>query len=500
MVLVIPMRASLYITLFFCTSLWVTAQDFGAISQNNLSGIYSTLTNAANAVGGIDRFSFNLIGVSVGVKNNAIRSDIDYDLLRIKSKQPFLLELGSLDRVSMGVPRKWVRKPVIYAEVDALQLAAQFAINKKVSIYGFARERAVANFDKGDYQSLKFLVDEEYDHTEQIIQLGFDARSLSYQELGIGAAVQLYEKRQHYIKAGFTYKRINARGIYAVNIPHFESKIIDSTIQVNGELSILKTTLDVVVQNPLDFILNPAMGTGNAMDIGFVYEHRPHSLKSTYRKNNPKKKYRTFNTPNRTKYDYRIGVSLNDLGQVNFNKDVVLTSTKIVSAVFNPRDLATLNSEEYSNKLLDSSELVTSSEGISFKLPTALILSYDLRLLNNWFASITYHQNMVPKGLTSFYQPTQVQAQIRKETKKCVFGFPVNITPATRTFTVGAYAQMGPFFIGTANFGTLFLKRMYNPSFYTGLFCNIRYKADSTIENHRSFRTKRTRTHSWSGM
>lgn len=494
------MKVNFCLTILLCTPLWSSAQDFGAISQNNLSGIYATLTNPANAVGGIDRVSFNLIGVSVGINNNTLRSDIDYDLLRIKSKQPFMIELGSLDRMSFGAPRKWVRKPVIYAEVDALQLAAQFAISKKVSIYGFARERAVANFDKGDYFSLKFLVDEGYNHTEQIIQLGFDARSMSYQELGIGAAVQLYEKRQHYIKAGFTYKRINARGVYAVNIPRFESRLVDSTIQINGELSILKTALDVAVQNPLDFILNPAMGSGHAMDIGFVYEHRPRSLKSTYRKNNMKKRNKTFNGRNLTKYDYRIGVSLNDLGRVNFNRDAVLTSTNIVSAVFSPRDLATMNSEDYSKQLLDSSELVTSSESISFKLPTTLILSYDQRLLNNWFASITYHQNMVSKGLTSFYQPTQVQAQIRKETEKCAFGFPVNIIPSTRTFTVGAYAQMGPFFIGTANLGTLFLKKMYNPSFYTGLFYNIRYKADDTIENHSSFRTKRRQAHSWSGM
>ncbi|MFT5818393.1 MAG: hypothetical protein ACI95K_001884, partial [Lentimonas sp.] len=116
------MKVNLHLIILLCTPLWMSGQDFGAISQNNLSGIYATLTNPANAAGGIDRISFNLIGVSVGINNNALRSDVDYDLLRIKSKQPFLIELGSLDRMSVGAPRKWVKKPVIYAEVDALQL------------------------------------------------------------------------------------------------------------------------------------------------------------------------------------------------------------------------------------------------------------------------------------------------------------------------------------------------------------------------------------------
>mgnify|MGYP000220885723 FL=1 len=91
-------------------------------------------------------------------------------------------------------------------------------------------------------------------------------------------------------------------------------------------------------------------------------------------------------------------------------------------------------------------------------------------------------------------------SSVKEGDSKCAFGFLVNTIPSTRTFTAGAYAQMRPFFICTANLGTLFLKKMYNPSFYTGLFYTIRYKADDTIENHRSFCTKRTRAHIWSGM
>lgn len=494
------MKTKLILTILICAPLLVSAQDFGGISQNNLSGIYSTLLNPANAAGGIDKFSFNVLGVSASAYNNSIRTDLDYDLLRIVGRRPLRLEPGSLDRIAVTAPRKKVRKPIVYAEADALQLAAQVAITKKISVYAFARERAIANFDKGDYKALQYLVDVKYDHSDPVVRLGFDARSLSYQELGVGGALQIYEKKEHFLKVGFTYKRINARGIYAVNVPKFESKLVDTSIVINAQLSIIETALDVATENPLDFILNPSMGGGNALDIGFIYEHRPRSLKSTYRKNNLKKRNSVFNSRNLTKYDYRIGVSLNDFGRVNFNEGVTSSSTNSVSTVFGQSELAQMTSEEYANSLRDRSQVISGSEALSFRLPARLIVSYDQRLIDGWFTSVTLHQNMMKKGIGSFYQPTQYQVQLRKETEKCVFGFPFLAMPATRTFILGAYAQTGPFFIGTENLGTLFLKKMYNPSIYTGVFYNIRYKADKTIENHKSFRTRRKRIHQWSVM
>ncbi len=481
----------LLVTLFL--PLLGQAQGLKSLDPSNLSGIYGTLANPANAVGGIDRYSFNLVGVSVRANTNALRTDLEYDLLRIVGRRPIRLEQGSLEHASVKTPRKVVLKPLVYAELDALQLAAQIAITKKVGIYAFARERAVANFDKGDYQSLKYLVEGKYDHKDPLVKLGFDIRSLAYQELGVGGAIQLYEKRQHYLKMGFTYKRINARGVYGVNVPHFESRLEDSTIKVTAELNIIETALDIATQNPLDFLLNPALGRGNAMDIGFVYEHRPRSLKSTYRKNNLKNKNKVFNSRNLTKYDYRIGLSLNDFGRVRFNRDVVTSQTNRINASFKPHDFANMTAEDYSQQIMDSSINYSSSDELSFQLPTTVVVFYDQRLLNKWYISATYRQNITAKSLGSFYTPIDLHVQFRKETAHCVFGFPVHVVPATRTFTLGAYAQAGPFFMGTDNVGTLFLKKMYNPSFYTGLFYNIRYKADATIENHRSFKTKRRR-------
>jgi len=494
------MTLKMNLILFLSFPLVASAQGIKTIANNNLSGVYGTIANPANAAGGIDRFSFNLMGVGVAVNNNALRSDLDYTVLKIVGRRPLRLEPGNLEKATVTTPRKLVYKPVIYSEIDALQFAAQLALTKKISVYSFARERALANFDKGDYRSLKFLVDEEYNHKEPLVELGFDIRSLAYQELGLGGAFQIYQKKYHYLKLGVTYKRINARGVYAVNVPQFESRLEDSTIKVNAELNVLETALDAATQNPLDFILNPALGTGNALDIGFVYEHRPRSLKSTYRKNNLKKRNKVFNGRNLTKYDYRIGMSLNDLGRVNFNRDAVITTRNSVNATFKPQDLALLTANEYAQQILDSSISQVSSDEVNFGLPTTLTLSYDQRLLNNWFVSATYRQNMVKKSIGAFYTPTNMQVQLRKETKHCVFGFPVQVASATRTFTVGAFAQTGPFFIGTDNLGTLILTHTYNPSFYTGLFYNIRYKADKTIENHRSFKTKRRKVLQWSGM
>ncbi|PCJ66844.1 MAG: hypothetical protein COA58_05170 [Bacteroidetes bacterium] len=474
------------------TNIQTRAQTFTPISQNNLSGIYATISNPALAVGGIDKFSFNLVGAGVGIQNNALRSDLDYELVRVVSKRPFTLEPGSLDNIGVEVHRKQVLKPRIYANADALQLAAQVAIGKKLSVFVYSRERGFINFDKGDYHSLKYLAEEKYNHKEPLVKLGFDARSITYQEIGVGLAAEVYNKRKNYLKAGFTYKRLNGRSIFAMNIPEFESKLQNNGIGVTAEMNIIKTTLDFAAQNPLDFILRPDIGQGTAIDLGFVYEHRPYNLKHTYRKNNPKKKNKVFNRRNLVKYDYRFGVSLLDAGKITYNKKAVTVNEYRLNTHFSPEDLAEMTGDDYAQSILDSATLTSNNRDVIVELPTTVVLQYDQRLLKGWFLGVNYTQNIRKNKLASIYVPSNLQVQIRKETEHCVFGFPTLIVPSTRTYTLGAYAQTGPFFIGTQNIGTLFLKKIYNPSFYAGLVCNIRYKKDSNIENHKSFKTRRT--------
>ena len=82
----------LLVTLFL--PLLGQAQGLKSLAPSNLSGIYGTLANPANAVGGIDRYSFNLVGVSVRANTNALRTDLEYDLLRIVGRRPIRLEQG----------------------------------------------------------------------------------------------------------------------------------------------------------------------------------------------------------------------------------------------------------------------------------------------------------------------------------------------------------------------------------------------------------------------
>ena len=477
-----------------------SAQNLHTISQTNLSGIYAPLANPANAVGGIHRASFSALGVGVSLRNNALRSYLDYELIRFGDYGPWRMEVGSLDSATFTLPRSYVKNPRINAQVDVLQIGGLLAINKKVSLYAFARERAFVNVDNTSYETLKFLNQNSESHTSPVGSLSLNARTLAYQELVIGMAWQMYEHRSHYWKMGLSVKRLNGRSLYMVEVPRVDATLGVEGVRVSGELNIWETAMDLATQNPTQFLLKPAMGAGAAADIGIVYEHRPKHLKTTFKRNNLKKRTKFFAQKDRVLYDYKLGFSLHEIGAIRFSKEVLQHKHTRIQSQFDTSDLGDLTLESYTEELIQDGKTSITNQSRQFRLPSLACISYDQRLYNGWFLMASYRQNLLkPNGL-SFYQPTDVYFQVRQERSIVVYGFTAYAVPSTRTYTLGAYGQVGPFFMGTDNLGTLFFRKMYNPSFYLGVFHSIRYKKDPTIENHRSFRTKNRRWYDWTEM
>jgi hypothetical protein len=108
-----------------------------------------------------------------------------------------------------------------------------------------------------------------------------------------------------------------------------------------------------------------------------------------------------------------------------------------------------------------------------------------------WVFNCSYSQNLIRTKAQTIYLPTNLLVELRREFRNVTCSFPVNIVPSARVFTYGAMLQTGPFFIGTNNIGTLFLHKMYNPSLYTGLSITIKYNNDKSIENYKSFNSRR---------
>ena len=466
------------------------AQSLSSISQNNLSGIYQNLQNPAEAVGGIDWLSINLIGVGTQVNNNVFRSNLEHSIGEIALLIPYFKDEAEFKPPYYSTPRKNVRFPNAYANADALQLGVSGAINKKVSFFVFTRERAFANIDKTSFKSIKLLFDEGRDVVNQD-QVTFDARSMGYQEIGLGGAFQVYSKRKNHLNIGITYKFLNGRFIYGASLPDFEAIQSNDRVNLKSTLNFLETTLDFATQNPIDFITKPRVGKGKSIDFGIVYEHRPYSLRHTFRKNNPKKRSKNFNQRDRVKYDFKLGISLLDLGNITYNGDAVSNTTYNLDASFNLDILRAMSLPEVRTTFLDSAVVANRTNTATINLPTTLNINYDQRLYNNWFFSANYVQNIVKNDFGAVYVPSNLQVQFRKENNKCVFAIPMKFIPKTRTYTLGGLVQVGPFFLGTDNLSTLLVKKTYNPSIFTGFFYNIRYKKDKTIENYRSFRTRK---------
>ena len=493
------MRSYSYILILFSFGS-ISAQSLNAISHSNLSGTYGSLSNPAFAAGSIDRLSINVAGFGVNIQNNTLRSDLRFSMIELLSFKSPRNDEAEFQAPYFSIPRKSVINPNAYVNLDALQFGIQVAFNKKWSVFGYTRERAFGNFSNLDYDAIRFLSNEGENYSEGQLNLSFDASGLSYQELALGSAIQLLDKRDHFWKVGATYKILNGRAIYAVNVPYFKTSIFNDGFSVKSEINVIETSLDFLTQNPTDIFLRPRIGRGNALDIGAVYEHRPKAKKHTYRRNNPKLKNKNFNARNLIKYDYRIAFSILDIGSITFNQEAVKKTSYILDLTQSVDGYLRSDHDDVLDLLEDSVELSEGSGAMSIYLPATLNLTYDQCLQNDYFFSIHYVQRLTSKKGLSTYIPSHLLLQLRKETEHCSFALPLFIMPITRSYTLGASAQVGPVFLGTNNIGTLFFKKIYNPSFYAGLFYNVRYKKDPTIESYRSFKTRRKKMYHWSPM
>jgi hypothetical protein len=478
----------------------IFGQSLNAVSHSNTCGIYATLVNPASAAGGIDKLNVNLAGFGVTAHNNVLRSDLRFSMMELASFKAPRRDQSEFRSPYVTSPRRRIWRPNLFVNPDAVQFAARFSISKKWSVFSFIRERTFGNLSNLDYNAISFLSQNDEPYPDKDLTLKLDGSFLSYQEIGFGSAFEIYDKREHYWKIGGKYKKLNGRAIYALNMPQFKSSILENGFRIQSKVNIIETSLKFLTQDPKEVILRPDIGRGNAFDIGIVYEHRPRSKKSTFRKNNPRLKSSQFNARDLLKYDYRVSLSVLDIGGLSFNSSAVTQTTYTLDVGQTVEDYLESEYTSIFELLEDSINKQQERQYFRVSLPATLNLMYDQSLEKGYFISLQYVQRLSRKNQMSTYIPSHVLVQLRKEAKRCTFGLPILLMPATRTYILGANLKAGPFFIGTNNISTILFRKFYNPSFYAGIQFSLRYKQDPTIENYRSFRTKRKKVYPWSPM
>lgn len=176
-------------------------------------------------------------------------------------------------------------------------------------------------------------------------------------------------------------------------------------------------------------------------------------------------------------YDWRLGVSVIDLGYVRFNKnaerhhiafDTLLTVT---DANFPSRDNATDVFRDVSQAFLGDPDASLRAKSFAIGLPTALSAQFDAQLAKNVFITGLLVQR-VPLLRYSVKRPNTLAVAPRYEHRWFSVSLPVVLSD-WQSLRVGAAARLGWLYVGSDNLGSFFEKnKLSGADFYIGLKIN----------------------------
>lgn len=462
-------------------------QTINTLAHTNTAGIYSVLVNPANAAASKDWISINAIGLGLGMENNIIHTRLDYSALQIFLIKHRMDNKPYYTKPFFEVAENAPAQPAFFANVQVLLPSIKINLSPKISLFGYWQERVVGNAIEVGSSILPLVVSNQLPTNYSSKAFSADVRALCYREAAIGFGAVLYNKRENFIKVGFTFKQLTARFAYIINTQYFTSTPTNTTVEIASRYRVLSTDLQKLVATPTDFALGTKpTGTGVAASAGFVYEHRPNHLKHRYRTTNPKGKNKNFRQRGLVLYDFKMGVCLTDWGYID------LKSTNVTDKVYELKTTIDLQKQpaakDFIKDYTKNAEVVEHNKSTRIYTPAQLQLAFDYRINHSWFANFAYAQNLRnSKSPNNFYSPTNALIMLRKETDKITYGFPLRVVPKTRTATVGSFLALGPFFIGTDNVMTFLSRKLYNLSLYTGFCYTLNYKKDPTIETFKNF-------------
>ena len=254
----------------------------------------------------------------------------------------------------------------------------------------------------------------------------------------------------------------------SIDINQFNGRLYRSAI---GNLSTLT--------NPMGMSFDFIEGVGLGMDLGMVYEHRPMGGRdkrwgSAWSKPDGFCKYER-----RQKYDWKFGVSLTDIGFVNYEGN----STEIVSTSnqnwgVNPNILQSVQNSSNEDRLASIENTLFQSLGavdqgffnsinsINSFTPAALNVQWDQYMGGKLHVGAYWTQNLKRRNSVGLRRASYLSVSPRWQTENFEYGFPITWANDYTTLHVGAYARFGPVIIGSDNL--VGLNEYIQNSKYTG--------------------------------
>ena len=455
------MKKVVLFTFMLMASFAVKAQSYIGFLTDNYSGVNSVISNPANIADSRFKTDINLIGASgflandyVGVGySDLVSSDFDYDT-------DALLTLSDNNNFS--------------GNVDVLGPSFMFNVGRKSSIAIFTRARSFVTGNEFNGESIDDLDDSIDESQDFLVNEGdFFAAGHGWAEVGITYAQELMNKEEHFLKGGLSFKYLKGFGnayVAGRNVT-IDYDADGATLPDNSTIGTLASTGDLIYgradqYDVEDYDYEGPDANGFGFDLGFVYEWRPDYEDYVVTGADGEKTV----MKDKNKYKLKFGLSLTDIGAVNYKGSLVDT--------YNINN--TITQDDYDN-IEDSDDLqnlytfTQATEDLKAGLPTALHFNADWNIKNHFYLNFNTDISMRSAGENNLRTANVLSLTPRFESKWFSFYLPVSSYQYSG-LQVGAGLRAGPLYLGSGSLISTFTKNeIQGADVYAGLKIPVYY-------------------------
>lgn len=453
---------SLILSCLLAVSSGVYPQRYLPFSTSNYAGVTGVYLQPASIADSRYKFDMTIFGFESTFNNNYLGMDPYYfihsDEIEMDDFQDFKNKYVKENTAFED------RSLILNLQIEALSL--MFNVSDKAAIAFTSGVRGILNVDHMSPELAKIIYESD-DYTDYLgknltnANVGLQANLWS--EFGITYSRILFDKGEHFLKAGATLKFLQGIGsVYGFSkelsynflerdsVSIFHSKI---NYGASENIDVIFSDEDFTVEQlNYKFATNPSLG----FDLGFVYEYRPSWESYKYDldgKTNLWKK-------DQNKYLFRLGVSILDIGSVKYKRGPLSNDFTADIANWNYQDQVFGEGYEGFFKTLKDSLKFTFDNSLSdmykMNLPTAVSLQADVRIAKGFYFNFSpfLALNRGTEDVNKVHYLSTWNLVPRYEGKYFGISIPVQYNSYKQTH-VGASLRFGPLWIGSNNIMSL---------------------------------------------
>jgi len=465
------MKNPLLFLLFVLGSFAASAQEDLGISNSNYAGVNGIRLNPSSMVDSWAFMDIHLVGSSVFADNNYV----------YLSKDEFSfwndVDLSGGDNTSIPEPKMNDNNSKKHGVVDAAVYGPSFMISHKNSAFAFhTGVRTYTNINNISPEVAKFIANGltyTPQHGINFLHDKFRVNTMSWGEVGLSYGTIVYKQEKHMITAAATIKKLIGLQAVSINVENVDYEVIDTTdLQVN----------DITAQYGFgDVGFNSGKGWGG--DIGFTYKRMKEDV--TYYV-----PHSQSNSCGHIDHDYKIGVSLIDIGAIKFT-DATYGGLNNSSAYWNGYDSTDVDGIEGADSLIQSYfSNVTSGTEFKSTMPMALSVQFDKNFGKGFFMNFTAVQGITGVKKMGLHRSSIIGITPRFETKRFEVAVPISVYEFQRPH-VGLAFRFNSVIIGSDNIAPFFVRsNVYGADIYFAIKYTI-FKSSACKGRHRKDKKKK---------